>query len=202
MGITKESHIIIYDDKQGANAAARFWWMLKAIGHPKVQVLNGGFQPAIKIGFPTDDVIVRPKQVVPYEVSNWQLPLASIREVEAKANSNVNIVIDVREAQRYQGITETIDLVAGHIPGAINLPYTTNLDAQGQFLPPDILKSHFTSILKDTLANDIIVHCGSGVTACHTLLAMAYAGLQIPKLYVGSWSELSRNSKPIASTKR
>ena len=201
LGITKESHIIIYDDKQGANAAARFWWMLKAIGHPKVQVLNGGFQPAIKIGFPTDDVIVRPKQVVPYEVSNWQLPLASIREVEAKANSNVNIVIDVREAQRYQGITETIDLVAGHIPGAINLPYTTNLDAQGQFLLPDILKSHFTSILKDTLANDIIVHCGSGVTACHTLLAMAYAGLQIPKLYVGSWSEWSRNSKPIASTK-
>lgn len=201
LGITKESHIIIYDDKQGANAAARFWWMLKAIGHPKVQVLNGGFQPAIKIGFPTDDVIVRPKQVVPYEVSNWQLPLASIQEVEAKANSNVSIVIDVREAQRYQGITEPIDLVAGHIPGAINLPYTTNLDAQGQFLPPDILKSHFTSILKDTLANDIIVHCGSGVTACHTLLAMAYAGLQIPKLYVGSWSEWSRNSKRIASTK-
>ena len=201
LGITKESHIIIYDDKQGANAAARSWWMLKAIGHPKVQVLNGGFQPAIKIGFPTDDVIVRPKQVVPYEVSNWQLPLASIQEVEAKANSNVSIVIDVREAQRYQGITEPIDLVAGHIPGAINLPYTTNLDAQGQFLPPDILKSHFTSILKDTLANDIIVHCGSGVTACHTLLAMSYAGLQIPKLYVGSWSEWSRNSKRIASTK-
>src|SRR5690606_21056448 len=165
LGITPESHVIIYDDKQGANAAARFWWMLTAIGHKKVQVLNGGFQAALQIGFPTDDEVVTPKDVAPYPVSNWQSSLATIQEVEIKASAKDSIVIDVREAQRYQGITEPIDLVAGHIPGAINLPYTTNLDAEGQFLPPDVLKSHFNSILKNTPSSDVIVNCGSGVTA-------------------------------------
>lgn len=201
LGITKESHVIIYDDKQGANAAARFWWMLKAVGHDKVQVLNGGFQAALQIDFPTDNVIVTPKKVASYNVSNWQLPLATINEVEISSKSNSKIIIDIRETQRYQGIIEPIDLVAGHIPGAINIPFTTNLDTNGQFLPPDVLKLHFRTILKDTPPTDVIVHCGSGVTACHTLLAMAYAGIQLPKLYVGSWSEWSRNSKPNATLK-
>src|SRR5690606_16712577 len=160
LGITPESHVIIYDDKQGANAAARFWWMLTAIGHKKVQVLNGGFQAALQIGFTTDDAIVTPIEVATYPVSNWQLPQATIKEVEAKASTKDSIIIDVREPQRYQGITEPIDLVAGHIPGAINLPYTTNLDDDGQFLPSDVLKTHFNSILKDTPSSEVIVHCG------------------------------------------
>src|SRR5690606_24599259 len=95
LGITPESHVIIYDDKQGANAAARFWWMLTAIGHKKVQVLNGGFQAALQIGFPTDDEVFTPKDVAPYPVSNWQSPLATIQEVEEKASHNDSIVIDV-----------------------------------------------------------------------------------------------------------
>ena len=201
LGITKESHVIIYDDKQGANAAARFWWMLMAIGHNKVQVLNGGLQAAEQIGYPTDDGVVTPKQVKLYVISGWQLPLADMQEVETKAGSSDSIVIDVREEQRYNGITEPIDLVAGHIPGAINVPYSLNLDAQGLFLSPGILKANYRDILKAIPSSRCIVHCGSGVTACHTLLAMTYAGIQIPKLYVGSWSEWSRNSKPIASLK-
>uniref|UniRef100_UPI00404B058F sulfurtransferase n=1 Tax=Gelidibacter sp. TaxID=2018083 RepID=UPI00404B058F len=201
LGITNESHVVVYDDKQGANAAARFWWMLKAVGHQKVQVLNGGFQAAIHLGFPADDMVVKPKGVAPYLVSSWQLPLATIQEVEDEIASCGSIVIDVREAQRYQGIIEPIDLVAGHIPGAINVPFTTNLDVNGQFLPLDVLTSHFTSILKNTPASDVIVHCGSGVTACHTLLAMSYAGFQLPKLYVGSWSEWSRSGKSIVALK-
>lgn len=201
LGITNESHVVVYDDKQGANAAARFWWMLKAVGHQKVQVLSGGLQAALQIGFPTDDEVVTPKDVATYPVSNWQLPQATIQEVEAKASTKDNIIIDVREAQRYQGIIEPIDLLAGHIPGAINVPFTTNLDANGQFLPPEVLKAHFNSILKDIPATNVIAHCGSGVTACHTLLAMSYAGFQLPKLYVGSWSEWSRSGRSIAITK-
>lgn len=201
LGITKESHVIIYDDKHGANAAARFWWMLKAIGHKKVQVLNGGFQAALRSGFPTDDKVVTPRQVASYTVTNWQLPLATIQEVEVLATANNSMIIDVREAKRYQGITEPIDAVAGHIPGAINLPYTTNLDDEEHFLPAHILKIHFNSILKNIPSSNVVIHCGSGVTACHTLLAMSYAGLQLPKLYVGSWSEWSRSENPIITKK-
>ncbi len=109
------------------------------------------------------------------------------------------IIIDVRDSRRFKGEIETIDLIAGHIPGAINIPYVTNLDNYGFFLSPDTLKDKYTQALGATLSSDAIVHCGSGVTACHTLLAIHYAGLPMPKLYVGSWSEWSRNDKTIAS---
>lgn len=194
-GIDKNSHVIIYDDKNGANAAARFWWMLKAIGHEKVQVINGGFDAAIAAGFPTSAKVESAKTVQPYEISGWYLPLSDIIEVESVAKSNDHVVIDVRDANRFAGLTEPIDTVAGHIPGAINIPFTENLDADGLFLSPDILKEKYTNTLANVKSTNVIVHCGSGVTACHTLLAMEYAGLEIPKLYVGSWSEWSRNNK-------
>ena len=95
----------------------------------------------------------------------------------------------------FAGLTEPIDLIAGHIPGATNIPFTENLDADGLFLSPEVLKDKYLKALNDVHAENVIVHCGSGITACHTLLAMDYAGLEIPKLYVGSWSEWSRNDK-------
>jgi len=194
-GIDKTSHVIIYDDKNSSNAAARFWWMLKAIGHEKVQVLNGGFNVAIKAGFPTSSKVEEPKIANDYKITNWFLPLADINEVEIASKTKNQTIIDVRDANRFAGLTEPIDLIAGHIPNAINIPFTENLDENGLFLAPSILKEKYTKALADLKSENIIVHCGSGVTACHMLLAMDYAGLEIPKLYVGSWSEWSRNNK-------
>src|SRR3970282_2350334 len=202
LGISKNSHVVIYDDKNGSNAAARFWWMLKAVGHEKVQVLNGGFQAAEKNNFPTSATTKISNKTALYKVENWKLPMAAIDEVENFSQDKNHIVIDVRETSRYNGETEPIDLIAGHIPGAINVPFTENLDKNGLFLPPNELKEKYKKILQDVKSENIIVHCGSGVTACHSLLAIAYAGLEIPKLYVGSWSEWSRNNRPIATSNK
>lgn len=199
LGITPESHVVVYDDKNGSNAAARFWWMLKAVGHDKVQVLNGGFQEAEKANFPTNALLPTITTSVPYPVSDWQLSMATMEEVERVVQDDQHIVVDVRDAARYRGETEPIDLVAGHIPGAINIPFTENLDANGLFLPSETLKENYQKAFGTTPSENIIFHCGSGVTACHSLLAIAQAGLEIPKLYVGSWSEWSRNGKEIAT---
>ncbi|MRX70379.1 thiosulfate/3-mercaptopyruvate sulfurtransferase [Flavobacterium resistens] len=198
IGISPESHIVIYDDKNGSNAASRFWWMLRAIGHEKVQVLNGGLQEAVKAGFSTSSEIEQFEQSH-YPVSNWKLALADIEEVEKARKSNENIVIDVRDKNRFDGLTEPLDLIAGHIPGAINVPFSENLDEDGLYKSPEILKEKYNAILGDINSENVIVHCGSGVTACHTLLAMDYAGIPIPKLYVGSWSEWSRNGREMAT---
>ena len=195
LGIAKESHVIVYDDKNGGNAAARLWWMLKAIGHEKVQVIDGGFQAAVQTGFPTTNRVETPKSVAPYQVESWNLPLSNLSEVETVAKTEDHMVIDVRDANRFAGLTEPIDTIAGHIPGARNIPYTENLDPGGRFLSPAILKEKYEGALGSIQPENVIVHCGSGITACHTLLAMDYAGLPIAKLYVGSWSEWSRNNK-------
>ncbi len=199
LGIDRNSHVIVYDDKNGGNAAARFWWMLTAIGHPKVQVLNGGFQAAEKAGFPTLSGLETPKKQSSYPIEKWILPLTDLKKVEEVAQNDDFIVIDVREAARYNGETEPIDLVAGHIPGAINVPFASNLEDNGLFKSPAELKAKYELIFAEKPSENIIVHCGSGVTACHTLLAIAHAGLEIPNLYVGSWSEWSRNDKPIGT---
>jgi thiosulfate/3-mercaptopyruvate sulfurtransferase len=194
-GIEPNSHVIIYDDKNGGNAAARFWWMLKAIGHEKVQVLNGGFNEAIKFGFATNSLKQKAESKKSYPISRWQLTTADMNEVETASKTGDQTIVDVRDANRYAGLTEPIDLIAGHIPGAINIPFTENLDENGLFLSPEVLKEKYEKALKGLKPENVIVHCGSGVTACHMLLAMNYAGLAIPKLYVGSWSEWSRNNK-------
>ncbi|MBC7565852.1 MAG: sulfurtransferase [Pedobacter sp.] len=196
-GVANQSHLILYDDKNGANAAARFWWMLRSIGHENVQVINGGYQAAVAAGFPISAAAEPAKPSKYLRNSNWQLTTANIDEVQAVAGGLKNVVIDVRDADRFAGLTEPIDLIAGHIPGAINVPFTENLDAEGLFLPAEVLKEKYATILGNVSSEATIVHCGSGVTACHTLLAMDYAGLEIPKLYVGSWSEWSRRGMPM-----
>lgn len=193
-GIDENSHVIIYDDKNGGNAAARFWWMLRAIGHEKVQVLNGGFDAAIKAGFATDNLKPKVESKKPYSINGWKLATAEINEVEQASKTGDQTIVDVRDANRYAGLTEPIDLIAGHIPGAINFPFTQSLDENGFFFNPKVLRKVIETEI-DAQPENLIVHCGSGVTACHLLLAMDYAGLEIPKLYVGSWSEWSRNDK-------
>ncbi len=201
LGITPESHVVVYDDKAAAFGGARFWWMLKSIGHQKVQVLNGGLQAAINAGIPLSTEPYTATPVQPYPVPAEYSGTVDIEQAEKAAKDEHQMVIDVREAYRYLGQSEPIDLVAGHIPGAVNLPYTLNLDATGKYLPPDELKKVFEKTFGDVKPDEVIVHCGSGVTACHTLLGMDYAGIKGPKLYVGSWSEWSRRDLPVATDK-
>ncbi|MES2110429.1 MAG: sulfurtransferase [Bacteroidota bacterium] len=201
-GITPESHVIIYDDKSAAFAAARLWWMLRALGHVKVQVLNGGLQAVNKAGVVLSTEEYNPTSGKSYHTHGDYAGTVDIDEAGEAAQDDTRLVIDVRETPRYLGQTEPIDLIAGHIPGAVNLPYVLNLDADGKFLPADILRSMYNDTIDNVAAEDVIVHCGSGVTACHTLLGMAYAGITEPKLYVGSWSEWSRRDLPMAGENR
>jgi thiosulfate/3-mercaptopyruvate sulfurtransferase len=182
LGITPETWVVVYDDKNGANAAARFWWMLRSIGHQKVQVLSGGIQAAIQAGFPISSAVEIPNKVPLYPIDNWQWPIISLHEMDAMIQKEAFLVIDVRESQRFRGETEPIDLVAGHIPGATNIPFMANLDAEGFFLSPEELKVKYQKAFGNTEPENRVVHCGSGVTACHTILAIAAAGLSIPKL--------------------
>ena len=191
LGISEESHVVAYDDKNGSNAAARAWWMLKSFGLNNVQVLDGGFQAAEKEGleFSSGEENFEKSNLIKKE--NWLLPTSSLEVVENELINHSSTVIDVRDAYRYKGESEPIDLVAGHIPGAINIPFSENLDENGNFLKPKILKEKYSRLLKNKSQN-LIIHCGSGVTACHTILALEYAGFQVSSLYVGSWSEWSR----------
>lgn len=191
LGVSEDSHVVIYDDKNGSNAAARAWWMLKSFGFKNVQVLDGGFQHAEKEGleFSSGEETFEKAQFI--KKKNWLLPTSNLEAVENELINHSATVIDVRDAYRYKGESEPIDLVAGHIPGAINIPFSENLDENGNFLKPEILKEKYSKLLEGKPEN-LIIHCGSGVTACHTILALDYAGFKIPDLYVGSWSEWSR----------
>jgi thiosulfate/3-mercaptopyruvate sulfurtransferase len=198
-GIHRKTRVVVYDDMGGANAAARLWWMLKSIGHTRVQVLNGGLQAAVAYGFPLAKGKEEAKSIAPYLEPTWRLPVTNLSEVEKQVSDPNFAVIDVRDAYRFKGESEPIDLIAGHIPGAINLPYSMNLDENGLFHAPEKLREMYQPLFEEKGLSKITVHCGSGITACHTLLAMAVAGFQIPSLYVGSWSEWSRNDKPIGT---
>ena len=198
LGIDKNSQVVVYDDKSGAFAATRFWWMLLAAGHKKVQVLNGGMQAAIAAGYPiAQGQAFAPQPKLPYPFAAWQLPIASMDQVREVSEKSDWLLIDVREAERYRGETEPYDPVAGHIPGAVNVPYTLNMDANGLYHPAEKLKVFYQETIAGRPASKVIVHCGSGVTACHTLLAMAQAGLEIPALYTGSFSEWCRNENTV-----
>lgn len=193
-GIDPQTPVVVYDAQGGANAAARCWWMIRAVGHQEVAVLEGGFEAARAAGLPTESGV--PPELPscpPYPAREWQLPVATLEEVEARRSDARFKVVDVRDEVRYRGEEEPYDPVAGHIPGATNLPFRLNLDEAGRFRSPADLAAHFDSALGETPAERVIVHCGSGVTACHTLLAMERAGLRGASLYVGSWSEWCLN---------
>jgi thiosulfate/3-mercaptopyruvate sulfurtransferase len=199
-GITPDSHIVVYDDKAAAMGGARLWWMLRSIGHKKVQVLNGGLKAAIDEGIELSTNDYQPKAATTsYPIPAEYKGTVDIEEARAAAQSEGKLVIDVRENARYLGLTEPLDLIAGHIPGAQNLFYAKNLDENGKYHGPEKLAEMYVSRFGNVKPENVIVHCGSGVTACHTLLGMASAGITEPKLYVGSWSEWSRRDVPIAT---
>lgn len=196
-GITPDSHVIVYDNNLGAMGGARFWWMLRAVGHTKIQLLNGGFSYAQEKGLKVEQNENFPTPVEEYHCAQWRLPTVTIDEVENATKNPNKIIIDVRSRERYLGITEPIDLIAGHIPNAINIPFMENLDSEGLFLAPETLLTKYKQLYTYKTEEDLIFHCGSGVSACHSLIALAHAGLPIPSLYVGSWGEWSRNNKEI-----
>ncbi len=194
-GIGPETFVVVYDDQAGANAAARAWWMLRSIGHQRVAVLDGGFQAAVDAGWKITTEPPRAQSREPYPAERWQRPIVDRDEVDRLRRNPAWKVLDVRSAPRFRGETEPIDPIAGHIPGAVNLAFTENLDGD-RFKSPDALRAQYEQFLGETNPDHLVVHCGSGVTACHTLLALEAAGLDGAALYVGSWSEWCRNDLP------
>ncbi|MDB4971858.1 MAG: sulfurtransferase [Myxococcaceae bacterium] len=194
-GVTPSSRVVLYDDQNSANAAARLWWLLRAVGHRSVQVVDGGLAALLAAGFTltAEEPVLR--RAPPYPVRSFVRGLADIDEVESARVDRERRIIDVRAPFRYRGESEPIDPVAGHIPGAHNLPLTDNLNADGSFKSAAELRDLYERALAGVPSEQAIVHCGSGVTACHTLLALERAGLDGAKLYVGSWSEWCRNQE-------
>lgn len=184
LGVTPSAEVVVYDDMQGS-VAARMWWMLVAVGHESVQMLDGGYQAWVEAGLPTETGSVEPLASV-YPTPLGYNGVAAIDDLEGRE------VIDVRAAERYRGDIEPVDPKAGHIPGAVNIPLEGSLDDAGRFLPARALRKRFAAI-----GESPIVHCGSGVNACHTALAFILAGRPIPDVYAGSFSEWSRQDRPV-----
>jgi thiosulfate/3-mercaptopyruvate sulfurtransferase len=198
-GIGDDTRVVVYDDAGGANAAARAWWMLKAMGHEQVQVLDGGLSAARGAGVELSAEIPTEVDGPPSGARAYRLSVASLDEVDAARRDPKRRVLDARSAPRYRGEEEPIDPVAGHIPGAVNLFHGEHLGERGRFLPAAEVRAQLERALGGVPSERAVVHCGSGVTACQTLLAMAHAGLPLASLYVGSWSEWCRREKPRAT---
>lgn len=199
-GIGNDTQVIAYDDMGGMLAAARLWWLLRWLGHQAVAVLNGGFPAWQKASLPVTAELptVQPATFEPRLDSQSWLTTAQVIGLP-----DTDLLIDARGAARYRGEMEPIDPVAGHIPGAINLPTEENLTADGYFRPASELRARFDAILDGRSPAQIVHQCGSGVTACHNLLAMEVAGLHGARLYAGSWSEWIRDSsRPISTGSR
>ncbi|MBT9097822.1 sulfurtransferase [Methylovulum psychrotolerans] len=190
-GISNYSQVVVYDDAAGA-FAGRLWWLLRAMGHRNVAVLDGGITYWRQQGLAITTALPQVKPCVfrPYlDTSTW-LDARAVENGLAKAKL---CLIDARTPERYRGEQEPIDPVAGHIPGALNRPFQWNLAQDGRFLPADVLRGQFTALLGKFAPEAVAHNCGSGVTACHNILAMEVAGLLGSKLYAGSWSEWIRD---------
>jgi thiosulfate/3-mercaptopyruvate sulfurtransferase len=185
-GIDSTRQVVVYDDAGGA-IAARLWWLLRWLGHEAVAVLDGGVRAWAGAGLPL--VASRPAPVRRHFVPRVRADLVvSADDVAELAGRDDWRVLDAREAARYRGDEEPIDPVAGHIEGAFSLPFADNL-SEGRFRDPDALAERFEPILGEVPPARCIVYCGSGVTACHDILAAEIAGFEGMRLYPGSWSE-------------
>lgn len=196
LGIDRHTQVVAYDQDTGL-FAARLWWSLRYLGHDAVALLDGGWAKWTRERRPerSGDETRAPRTFVP--ASRPEMAVA-IDEVMARMHARDRLLIDARGAERFEGRSEPLDRVAGHIPGATNHFYRWNLAEDGTMLPPDQLRAKYAALLGDRAADDAIVYCGSGVSACHNVLAMAHAGLHGMRLYVGSWSEWSQDpARPI-----
>jgi thiosulfate/3-mercaptopyruvate sulfurtransferase len=198
LGVDANCQIVAYDQGNGAHAA-RLWWLARWIGAERVAVLDGGFAAWRAAGLPLERA---PRTPVPRTFAARVRPgaWATTDEVDSLRIRPGTLLVDARGAERFAGRNETIDPVAGHVPGARNHPFLGNLGTDGRFLSADELRRRWTTLLGALPPAAVIAMCGSGVTACHNLLALEHAGLGGARLYAGSWSEWIRDpSRPIAT---
>lgn len=196
-GISPETQVVAYDAGNGALAAARAWFLLRALGHRPVAVLNGGWARWLELGLPVESRLPGVVETT-YRGEFDRARVLDASDVQAHL-ANGGMLVDARARERFAGEVEPIDPRAGHVPGAVNRPYTDNLDG-GLFKPASTLAQEFGALLQGHPAADVAVMCGSGVTACHHLLAMAHAGMPGGKLYAGSWSGwLEDPARPVAT---
>lgn len=195
-GINQDTQVVAYD-AHGGMFAARLWWLLRWLGHSAVAVLDGGLPAWQAAGHPVSQAAPSPQRGNFVENASL-VPQVDAATVLANIGSGGKTVIDARAADRFRGENETMDPVGGHIPGAKNRFFKDNLDAEGRFKAPARLKADFSALVDDP--SRAIMQCGSGVTACHNLLAMEVAGLQGAALYPGSWSEWCADpARPVAT---
>ncbi len=198
-GVGPDTRVVAYDAAGGGLAAARLWWMLRAAGHERIAVLDGGLPAAQAAGFAVTSAAPPPVPArPPYPFTAWERPLVEVAALERLLRDPAWKVLDVRSRERWRGETDPYEPSPGRIPGTVNLPYTDNLGPDGRFKPPAALRAMYLELLGGTPPERLAVHCGSGVTACHALLALEVAGLHGASLYVGSYSEWCRSGRPLA----
>ena len=192
-GIAESTPVLIYDAAGSGMAAARAWWMLDAIGHQALAVVDGGWAALQDAGAPTEHGRGLPRRVsTAYRTPIARWPSVDVDFVDRVRRDPSWRVIDARAPERYAGRSEPLDPLAGHIPGAHNLYWQTQIDEAGKLIDLASLRAQYAQILGNTPPERVVSYCGSGVTACHLLLAMAACGLRGAHLYVGSWSEWCR----------
>lgn len=198
-GITPETQVVVYDGSDGSMAAARLWWLLRLIGHTRVAVLDGGMAAWLAAGQPVvtgrSEVAAQP----PYPGRFDSTQVASADEIAARLKHAPGWLVDARAGERFRGEVEPLDPVAGHVPGAVNRPFALNV-ADGRLRDAQELRAELQSVIGNQDPQRVVLMCGSGVTACHLLLAMESAGLSGARLYADSWSGwVSDSSRPVAT---
>jgi thiosulfate/3-mercaptopyruvate sulfurtransferase len=188
LGVHNGMQIVVYDRNKSAYCG-RLWWMLKWLGHDAVAVLDGGLQAWKDAGGVTESGPFTPPAPAAFELKAPLRQLVLTSAVSAALGRPEQTIVDARAGARFRGDMEPLDPVAGHIPGALNRPYTDNFEADGRFKSPDLLRTEWSQVLAGHTPSSVVHHCGSGVTAVPNLMAMEMAGLGITALYAGSWSE-------------
>lgn len=204
LGLTPGKQLVVYDDQGGAQAG-RLWWLARWLGHDEVAVLDGGLPAWQEAGYPiTTDMPTAPangNKAAHDNPFSDGAQRVSVDELVANLQSKQYQVIDARTAERFAGKSEPVDPVAGHIPGALSRPMQQNLRPDGRFKPAEVIREEFEQLLNGRPPGEVVHSCGSGVTACHNLLAMEYAGLTGSRLYPGSWSEWCADpSRPVGTS--
>jgi thiosulfate/3-mercaptopyruvate sulfurtransferase len=197
-GVDETKQVVVYDDSFGS-VASRMWWLLRWLGHEAVALLNGGIQKWQREGrlLTADIPDIKPARFTPLQNNQLCVDTANVEQAIQQGGF---LIIDARAEERFTGEVEPFDKIAGHIPGAINIPYEDNLDFTSEFLSAEELCNLYGEKLNGVPSDKVILMCGSGVTACHNVLAMEHAGLHNVKLYTGSWSEwITDEQRPVAT---
>jgi thiosulfate/3-mercaptopyruvate sulfurtransferase len=196
LGIDQSTPVVVYEDGNGP-AAARLWWILKYLGHEETYVLDGGYEAWTKAGYEVsaEEPLPTARTFVPQPKADWLVGVEEVRE--ASGGKEAAILVDSRDKNQYLGLEALFDPVAGHIPGAVNYFWKDALAADGSWLPTEELKERFAGVAD---SQEVIVYCGSGISACPNVLALSEAGIRNVKLYAGSWSDwISYEENPIAT---